>query len=206
MPFYRIFALAIASFPGLLLLGVVLIPVVKDFRDHDSAEKAVEQSRRWFWGHALSGIAFGYGIVATCCLAAVLVDAEQFLWAGIAVPFAVIGGSLLIVGMGADGIGPLAVRATGAPARTFFDGSARWVVGTSAAGIILFSIGQFAWIIGINQTQFLSTATGVIMLVAALAFALSPILRSGYALYVTAALAVIIYTPAAWLVWQLGSV
>ena len=46
----------------------------------------------------------------------------------------VIGAAVQMFGLGADGIGPLAVRQAGASAKLFFDGSRTWVTRTFIAG------------------------------------------------------------------------
>ncbi len=80
MTLYRVLALAIAAFPALLLVGVVMIPVVRDYADHDAANRATTRSRRWFWGHLLSGVAFAYGTVAACAVGLVLYQEGMLGW------------------------------------------------------------------------------------------------------------------------------
>lgn len=117
-----------------------MIPVVADYGDHSLAQKAAERTKRWFWGHLISGVAFSYSVVVACCLAFVLHE-QAVAWAVISVPFIAVGAGLLAVGMGADGIGPLAIRKSGYPAQLFFDGSRMWVTGTFIAGSVIFGLG-----------------------------------------------------------------
>ncbi len=56
------FAILTALFPLVLALGIVLIPVVRNYADHELAEAATAKSKRWFWGHLLSAIGFGLGV------------------------------------------------------------------------------------------------------------------------------------------------
>ncbi len=114
------------------------------------------------------------------------------------------GAGVQAVGLGADGIGPLAIRRAGHPARAFFDGSRGWVTGTFVAGSILFGLGQIVLVIGINQTALLSTVTGVAILIAAVLFSASTAIPSGYGLYVVASLAVVLYAPIVHAVWTYG--
>lgn len=204
MEFYPLFALAVATYPILLCLGIFLIPRVSSYADHDQAALATRHGGRWFWGHLLSALAFGYGIVAACCLAAVLFNQGMFFWAGVAVPLMAAGAALQAFGLGADGIGPLALAAANQPARLFFDGSGRWVVRTFIAGAILFSLGQIALVIGFNQTDMVKTVTGVTLLAAAIVASLSTAVPASWGLMVNGVASLVIYLPLSLAVWQAG--
>ena len=60
----RFDALPALVFPVILAGGILTIPVVADYSDHTLAEEAASQATRWFWGHLVSGIAFGIAIAA----------------------------------------------------------------------------------------------------------------------------------------------
>lgn len=204
MEFYPLFALAVATYPVLLCLGIFLIPRVSNYADHDQAALAVQQNGRWFWGHLISALAFGYGIVAACCLAAVLFEQHIFFWAGVAVPLMAAGAGLQAFGLGADGIGPLALTQSNQPAQLFFDGSGKWVVRTFIAGAILFSLGQIALVIGFNQTEMVKPVTGVILLVTAIVASLSTAVPASWGLMINGVASLIIYLPFSLAVWQAG--
>lgn len=181
-----------------------MIPIVTNYANHTLAQKAALQTKRWFWGHLISGLAFGVGLLALFAISLYLFGQQLFLWPSLALPFAAMGAALLAVGMGADGIGPLAVSKEGLPAQIFFDGSRQWVMGTFIAGSILFGLGQILMVVGINQTPLLPTVTGVIVLLAAIVFSVSAAIPSGWGLYVLGLSACIIYVPIAWAFWQAG--
>jgi hypothetical protein len=204
MPSYKLLTLPIIAFPLILCVGILLIPVVTNYADHAVAQKAAQQTKRWFWGHLLSGLAFGVGLLALFSISLVLFAQKIFLWPTLALPCAALGAALLAVGMGADGIGPLAVNKAGQPAQVFFDGSHQWVMGTFIAGSILFGLGQILMVIGINHTSLLSTFTGVIILLAAIVFSVSAAIPSGWGLYVLGAAACVVYAPIVLAVWQTG--
>jgi hypothetical protein len=204
MELYKLFALTVVLFPLLLTLGILLIPVVRSYADHDLAQQAVAKSRRWFWGHLLSGVAFVFSILAACCLAVYLHANDAFTSALVAVPLMAVGAGLLAVGMGADGIGPLAVRKAGYPARAFFDGSATWVTGTFIAGSIIYGLGQISLIVAIQHTPLLSMGVGIMVIVAAILFSVSSAIPSGYGLYVVAVSVLVIYLPISLALWQLA--
>ncbi len=181
-----------------------MIPVVRNYADHDLAQQAAQQTKRWFWGHLLSGAAFGVGLLALFALTLFLIEQEITLWPVLSLPCAVIGAALLVFGMGADGIGPLAVSKAGQPAHLFFDGSRQWVMGSFIAGSILFGLGQILMVIGINHTVLISTSTGIVILISAILFSVSAAIPSGWGLYVLGLCAAVIYMPIGFALWQLG--
>jgi hypothetical protein len=68
----KIDAIIIALFPAILTIGIIIIPVVKDYSDHILAEEAVSQTQRWLSGHMISSIAFGISIISAYIIAAYL--------------------------------------------------------------------------------------------------------------------------------------
>lgn len=180
-----------------------MIPVVTSYADHNLAQKAAQQTRRWFWGHLISGAAFGVGLLAIFSISLFLFEQQLFLWPSLALPLTAIGAALLAFGMGADGIGPLAVSKEGHPAQIFFDGSRQWVMGSFIAGSILFGLGQILMIIGLNHTSLLSTTTGIFVLLTAILFSVSAAIPSGWGLYVLGLSACAIYLPIGLALWQI---
>lgn len=188
-------AIPIIAFPLILCAGIIMIPVVTNYADHALAQKAAQQTKRWFWGHLLSGAAFGVGLLALFSISIFLFEQTIWLWPSLALPLAAIGATLLAFGMGADGIGPLAVSKAGHPAQIFFDGSRQWVMGSFIVGSILFGLGQIVMIIGINHTLLLSTPVGILTLLAAIIFSMSAAIPSGWGLYLLSLTAFIVYLP-----------
>lgn len=199
---YQTAALPIIAFPLMLCIGIILIPVMSNYANHDLAQKAAKQTKRWFWGHLISGLAFGVGLLALFSLSLFLFEQQIFLWPNLALPSAALGTALLAFGMGADGIGPLAVSKAGHPAQLFFDGSRHWVMGSFIAGSILFGLGQILMVIGVNQQALLNTSTSIIILLAAIVFSVSAAIPSGWGLYVLGLSACIIYLPIGFAFWQ----
>ncbi len=196
-----IFILFIFLFPVTLTIGIVTIPVVRNYANHDLAEKATMQTRRWFWGHLLSAAAFGVGLLALFSISLFLYEQDVVLWPTLSLLFAAIGAALLAFGMGADGIGPLAVSKQGHPARVFFDGSRYWVMLSFISGSVIFGLGQIFMVVGFNHLDLLSTATGVIILIAAILFSMCAAIPSGWGLYALAFCAWIVYVPIGIAVW-----
>ena len=108
----------IFAFPIILAVGIVIIPVNPDYNDHALAVQAVELTERWYLGHLISAIAFSFSIWASREILGVLQMVPWFTPIFIA-----LGAGLYAAGLGADGIGPIAVQASGESAVIFFDGS-----------------------------------------------------------------------------------
>lgn len=204
-PRFIFFAVLTVLFPLVLAVGIILIPVVRNYADHELAEAAAAKSKRWFWGHLLSAVGFGLGVSVSAAINLYLLWPISRFWAGSGLLLMIVGGAVQIFGLGADGIGPLAVRRAGGSAKLFFDGSRVWVTGTFIAGSILFSLGQIVMVILIGNREFFLPAMTITMLVAAILFSVSTAVPSGYGLYVTAVTTFIIYLPLAGLFWQLAA-
>ena len=131
----------IFAFPIILAIGILLIPVNPDYNDHALAVQTVEQTNRWFAGHLISAIAFAFSIWAAREILDVLPKAPWYTLIFIAT-----GAGLYAAGLGADGIAPVAVMASGESALIFFDGSGWWVSGVFMAGTLFFGIGLFIMI------------------------------------------------------------
>jgi len=129
----------ILIFPVVLSIGIVLIPVVSDYADHALASQAVNQTVRWFSGHVLAAVGFGLSVVSVSAINAHLRDQSYRLPAFI-LPVIAVGAGLYAAGLGADGIGPIAVRASASDPSLFFDGSGWWVSGTFMAAAAFFGI------------------------------------------------------------------
>ncbi len=128
----------IFAFPIILAVGIVMIPVNPDYNDHASAVQAVELTERWFVGHLISAIAFSFGIWASREILGVLQKAP---WSTLI--FIASGAGLYAAGLGTDGIGPVAVKASGDSAIIYFEGSGWWVSGVFMAATVFFGIGLF---------------------------------------------------------------
>ncbi len=191
----------LALFPLLLTLGIWMIPVVANYADHDSAEVQVAQSRRWVWGHLISAVAFGWGMLAAGAVAMLLAERGFATWGLVSLPLMALGAGVLAAGLGADGIGPLAMLEAGQPAALFFYGSQRWVVGSFVAGSILFGLGQVMLMVGVQHAEILTSAEAVIAIIAAALFSLCGAIPSGYALYGVALASWVVYLPLIHVLW-----
>lgn len=200
--FYPSFAIIIMGFPILLTIGIFTIPHVRSYMAHEAVQDIVSQrSKRWFAGHLLSGIAYGYHIVVACCITIVtLANGNHLLWSSLSLPLMTIGVAIQIFGLGADGIGPVSVK----PAKLFFDGSHRWIIRTFISGVIIFGLGQIILVAGMNQTGLLSVPIGVLILVTTILYSLAAAIPSSWGLYATAIAAWVIYLPIGITIWQNG--
>jgi len=97
-------ALYIGMFPVILTAGILTIPLVSDYSNHMLAEQAASQTARWFWGHAISGVAFGFSLLAACSINRYLSMRGQARSGAVSLSFIAIGAALYAFGLGADGI------------------------------------------------------------------------------------------------------
>ncbi|MBE9473588.1 MAG: hypothetical protein IMY85_01760 [Chloroflexi bacterium] len=180
----------IFAFPIILALGILIIPVNTDYNDHALAVQAVELTERWFVGHLISAIAFSFSIWASREILGVLQKAPWFT--PIFISF---GAGLYAAGLGADGIGPVAVKASGESAIIFFDGSGWWVSGVFMAATLFFGIGLFIIISNSIQYHLIKGIWRYIIFVSALVFVAAPAIPSGWGLYGVAIAAIGILFP-----------
>jgi hypothetical protein len=180
----------IFAFPIILAIGILLIPVNPDYNNHALAVQAVEQTNRWFAGHLISAIAFGFSIWAAREILGVLSKAPWYTLIFIAT-----GAGLYAAGLGADGIAPVAVMASGESALIFFDGSGWWVSGVFMAGTLFFGIGLFILISNSIQHHLVEGVWRYIIFACALVFVSAPAIPSGWGLYGVAFAALGIFIP-----------
>ena len=184
--------LPIFAFPIILAVGILLIPVNPDYNNHASAVQALEQTERWFAGHLISAIAFGFAIWAAREILGILTRAPWYT-----LIFITAGAGLYAAGMGVDGIAPAAIMASGESALIFFDSSGWWVSGVFMVGTLLFAIGLVIMISNVIQQKIVQGTWRYIIFISALVFVSAPESPSGWALYAVAAAALGIFIPVA---------
>ena len=113
-----------------------------------------------------------------------------------------VGGSLYAFGLGADGVGPLAVAGGGGRALTFFEGSSTWVSGTFIIASLMFGLGLVVQVVGVIRSGLLKGVMRAVVFVAALAFVGSTAIPSGWGLYAVAAAALAAYVPMGLALWR----
>ncbi len=189
--------ISILAFPVVLTIGIVLIPVVTDYTDHRLAEQAVEQTVRWFAGHIIAAIGFGLCVPAVGAINGYLQQAFRSL-SPVTLPSVAVGAGLYAAGLGADGIGPLAVRSAGYSPVIFFDGSGLWVTGIFTAATLVFGLGLFSLVIGSIRMGFLRGWSRIISFVSTVIFLAAPTILSGWALYGLAVATFGVFGPFVW--------
>jgi hypothetical protein len=182
-----------AIFPALLSIGIFTIPFVSDYTDHLVTEAAAGQMGRWFWGHIISGFAFGISILAAHNITEFLNSENQHRSGSVSLLLIVIGGTLFAMGLGADGIGPAATISGGSQAYIFFEGSGMMVTGIFIAGVILFGFGLINQIIGLQHTGLVSKTQSIILIFCAAIFMGASAIPSTLGLYIIALISIFIY-------------
>jgi hypothetical protein len=181
----------------LLTSGIITIPIVADYSNHVLAEEAASQTVRWLWGHIISGVAFVVSVMVATSIAYYLTKKDQSWLGALSLVFIAIGSALYAIGLGADGVGPIAISAGGGKASMFFEGSGTMVTGLFIAASVLFGIGLISQVIGLIQADLLKGVMRTVVLMAAIAFIGVTAIPSGWGLYVIAAAACVIYIPVA---------
>ena len=192
---HRLYSTLVAAFPITLAVGILLIPVVTDYADHSLASQGAAQSVRWFIGHIHSAVAFGIAVLACGCIGDVLYRRGQHRRVAIALPFVAVGAALHAAGLGADGIGPLAVVEAGQTATTFFDGSSHLVQGLFIGASMTFGLGLIALAFGFAQTGLLRGIWKFIVPTSSILFVAFETIPSGWGLYLVALAACLIFFP-----------
>ena len=174
--------LYILSFPMVLSIGIFLVPVVADYSDHQLAAEGVAQTTRWFLGHIIAAVAFGLSLLSITTIEDHLRRVSYQLPGFIKI-FIGIGAGLYAAGLGADGIGPVAVNASVSDPSMFFDGSGWWVTGTFMAATAFFGVGLISMIGHVNNAKIVKGAWRYVAFVSALLFVVVPAIPSGWGLY-----------------------
>jgi len=195
-------ATPVALFPLVLVAGIVTIPVVTDYSNHELAAQAASHTARWFWGHIISAAAFGLAVLAACSVAAYLRGKGQARLGVIGLSLIAVGGALYAAGLGADGIGPIASAAGGGTAVAFFEGSGAWITGVFVTAAITFGLGLIAHAAGLNRAGLLNQVTGIFVFAGAIVFVGAAAIPSGWGLYGVAAAALAVYLPMSAALWD----
>lgn len=169
-------------FPIVLTIGIILIPVVADYDDHQLAAQQVEQSVRWFLGHITAAAAFGLSLLSVAAIEEKFKRISYPLPGFIKISMA-LGAGLYAAGLGADGVGPLAVKASTGNAALFFEGSGWFVSGTFMVAVALFCIGLISLVGHANNAGILKGAWRYVAFASALVFAVVPAFPTGWGLY-----------------------
>jgi len=184
----------ILAFPMLLTLGILLIPVVPDYSDHELAARAAQQTARWFAGHLVAATAFGIGALASTAIAQELRRRNNPVPAILLILVAC-GAALYAAGLGADGIAPVALLSSGTEPTMFFDGSGWWISGVFMGGTILFGLGLILLVIRVIRIGLVTGLWRYVVLLSTIMFISAPVIPSGWALYGEALASLGIFLP-----------
>jgi len=195
-------SVVILLFPIILSIGIFTIPFVSDYANNLVTEEAASQTGRWFWGHIISGFAFSISIIVAYHIVQYLNSREQKQTGIISLSLITLGGTLLAIGLGADGIGPIATISGGSQASVFFEGSGMMVTGIFIVGITLFGFGLINQIIGLKHTGLLSKWLSAALVVCVILFIGASAIPSSLGLYFIAYLSILIYGSLSFLFWH----
>lgn len=181
-------------FPVLLTIGIVLIPVVADYSDHELALQGVLQTGRWVAGHLTAAVSFGFGILAAGTIAEELRQHSAKVPAVI-LPFIALGAGMYAAGLGADGIGPVTLLRGNASPIDYFDGGGWWVSGVFMAGTLFFALGLISLVIHVIRSELVAGPWRYVVFISALIFVSAPAIPSGWGLFGLALASLGIFVP-----------
>jgi hypothetical protein len=190
----KVNAFYIIAFPVVLTIGILLIPVVSDYSNHDLASKAVQMTIRWFLGHIITAIAFCISLLSVSSIEKYLNRNSYHLPDFIKI-LMTIGAGLYAAGLGADGIGPIAVNITSSNPSLFFDGSGWWVSGTFMAATAFFGFGLISLVGHTNNAKMVRGVWRYITFISALLFVIVPAIPSGWGLFCEAIASFGVFLP-----------
>jgi hypothetical protein len=193
-------------FPIVLSIGIFTIPYVSDYSNVNVQNEAVEHSLRWFLGHIVSAIAFSIAIITAHMISQYLSNREQSQIGKVGFMCIALGGTFLSIGLGADGIGPLAITSEGLEASVFFEGSGMMVTGVFMIGIVLFSLGLINQIVGLRRTGLVSKPLSTALICCAIFLMGVSAIPSSFGLYFIAYLSILIYGSLAYFLWRSQSI
>ena len=188
--------LLVLLFPAVLAVGIVLIPVVTNYADHVLASEAVEHTARWFLGHLLSAVAFGLSLVSFSEVVAHL-RSESHEAPSFILPCMAVAAGCYAAGLGADGIGFIAVRVGAASPVLFLEEGGLWVGGVFVIATLVLGVGLIALVIAAIHGRMLRGVWRYVAFTSAVLFVSIPAVPSGWGLYGEAVAAATIFGPLA---------
>jgi len=105
-----------------------------------------------------------------------------------------VGAALYAAGLGADGIAPVALLASGASPLGFFDGGP-WVSMVFMLATMFFAVGLISMVIRAIRAELIEGVWRYVVFASALVFVAAPAVPSGYALYAEALACLGVFVP-----------
>jgi hypothetical protein len=149
----------------------------------------------------VAAVAFGLSTIAVNAIARDLRRRSHPLPGSLIVLFA-LGAALYAAGMGADGIGPIAVRAAGGEASLFFDGSGWWVSGIFMAATVTFGLGLLGLVRHAVTAGMVRGLWIPVAIISTFMFVALPAIPSGWGLFGVAVTTFGIFLPMAASIWR----
>lgn len=184
----------ILTFPILLTIGIVLIPVVPDYSDHLQAARGVLKTSRWVAGHLMAAVAFGLSVLASSAIVEELRQRAAKV-PSVILPLMAVGAGLYAAGLGADGIGPVAVLHSSTSPTLYFDGGGWLLSGVFMAATLFFAPGLISLVIHVNQNELVAGPWRYVIFISALMFVSAPAIPSGWAMYGEGLAALGVFVP-----------
>jgi len=197
----KIDSIYVFAFPIILTIGILLIPVVPNYSDHTLAANAVENTFRWYAGHIISAVAFGISLLSVHSIKKCLED-QSYRIPDFIILLMAIGAGLYAAGLGADGIGPIAIKSSSLNPMVFFDGSGWWVSGTFMSATVFFGVGLISLVCHVNNAEMIKGFWRYVIFISAIIFVTVPAVPSGWGLYGEALASIGVFWPIGISIWH----
>ncbi|MEX2430890.1 MAG: hypothetical protein WD645_03105 [Dehalococcoidia bacterium] len=198
---FRAASLVVAS--AVLLAGLIYHPHLPGPLPNEAAVAAAAASDTTRWGIAHLTIGIGSGLLAVAFLAirVLLREAGDERWSGPALPFIVLGSTLLTF-LAALEFAPLAAAMAGSDAAEAQAALAPWFLPILLTGSALFAIGIGGFVVGIVRTRVLSQQVTRVVVAGLVVMAISRFVPFTEAqLYVQGTAVVLALWPLAYRMW-----
>jgi hypothetical protein len=199
---FRAATLVIAS--AVLLAGLIYHPHLPGPLPNDVAvaTSAASDTTRWGIAHLAIGIGSGLLVLAFLAIRVLLREAGDERWSGPALPFIVLGSTLLTF-LAALEFAPLAAVKAGSDAAAAQAALASWFVPILFAGSALFAVGVVGFAMGIVRARVLSPPLTRVVVAGLVVMAISRFVPFTEAqLYVQGAAVVLALWPLAYTIWE----
>lgn len=198
----RLQAAIVAIAPAVLLAGFAYHPYVAKGTDEGAlADAAASDTTRWGLSHLAIGVGYGLAALAFVAIRSYLREAAEERWSGLALPFVVLGSTLLPILTGME-FALLAAAETGGDVEAAQTELTPWFVPILVTGAVSFALGALGFAIGIARSEVLSSPLTWLSVAALVVMAAARFVPLGAAQYVIGVAAVVALWPIAAEMWR----
>ncbi|HEU0247547.1 MAG TPA: hypothetical protein VFR38_10725 [Gaiellaceae bacterium] len=198
----RFRAAVVAIAPAVLLAGFVYHPYLSSPTDAAViGAAAASDTTRWGISHILIGVGYGLVVLAFIAIRSYLREAGEERWSILALPFVVMGSTLLAILPGME-FTPLAAAETGADSEAAQEELVPWFVPLVVTGGVCFALGALGFARGVLRSGILVPNLAWLVAGALVVMAAARFVPLGASQYVIGATGVVALWPLAYEMWR----